>query len=111
LATLTFEVLAATDLAAIGGRVTGGRGEPVWVEAGTGARARRARAAADGSFLIEGLVPGPVPVAAFADRNGNGVRDRGQRHPYEPAEAAAHFDPDPAPGRGENLLDLELELR
>lgn len=117
-AAVTFEVVDGADMAALGGRVSGGTGHPIWVEAvslessiaGPAAAARQL-SGADGTFLIEGLLPGPIQLSAFEDRNGNGVRDAGRRQPYEPAEVTARLAPDPAPGRGDRIVDLTLELR
>ncbi len=124
-AAVEFEVVGAGDMAAIGGQVTGGVGHPIWIEvrgpgAGVGdsgadgsarSEPRLAQAGPDGAFLVEGVLPGPVQVGAFEDRNRNGKRDAGERHPYEAAEASARLTPDPEPGRGERILDLTMELR
>lgn len=139
-AALEFEVIAEAEMAAISGRVTGGTGYPVWVEvreggskargseasdSGTGrstatrtsqaetsrTEARRVQAGPDGAFTVDALLPGPVQVSAFEDRDGNGVRDAGERDPYEAAEAGARLRPDPVLGRGEHVVDLVMELR
>ena len=44
------------------------------------------RANADGTFTIPGLLPGPVALRAFVDRDGDGAWDGGQLRPYAAPE-------------------------
>ena len=48
-----------------------------------------ARAAADGAFSVQGLLPGPYTLRAWADRDGDGRWSGGAISPYQPPEPLA----------------------
>ncbi|MFH1568020.1 MAG: Ig-like domain-containing protein [Gemmatimonadota bacterium] len=111
--TVRFEVVDAAGLAALAGRVRGGRGAPVWVEVRSDKPPQRRLVQADaaGTYAVDGLLPATIEVKAFEDGNGNGSRDGGRRHPYEPAEAHARLASPLELGRGARATDVDLELR
>ncbi|MFC1526741.1 Ig-like domain-containing protein [Candidatus Latescibacterota bacterium] len=110
---LSFEVLDSAGLAVVSGRVAGGGGGEVWVEAEGESTGQRVRAKADtsGVYRLEGLLPGLTHLSAFEDRNSNDRRDSGQRHPFEPAEPRGRLEPAITVNRGDQLEDADIQLR
>lgn len=81
----SFAVPATSETGAIVGRIAADG--PVVVEARPEVGPPIVvRANADGTFTIPGLLPGPVALRAFVDRDGDGAWDGGQLRPYAAPE-------------------------
>ena len=90
-ARLDFELLAPSDLASVGGKVSWpGEAGAVQVRLrGPDGPAHAAVADPAGAFAIHGIAPGTYRLSVFLDRDGDGEHGLGRLEPYTPAEPAA----------------------
>ena len=83
-----FEVAGKREMGGLVGRVEADG--PVWVEARPASGEPVAtRAAPDGTFSVQGLLPGPYTLRAWVDRDGDGRWSGGALRPYQAPEPLA----------------------
>ena len=103
-ARLGFELLAASDLASVEGRVSWPAGTaPLRVRLeGPDGPAHAAAADSTGAFAFHGIAPGTWRLSAFLDADGDGEHGLGRLDPYTPAEPIA-LGGELVLGRGQSL--------